>query len=69
MVAASGLFHQVMDGLTKAEGVPLVTIPPRGHPMRGLLLAHDSRYAVALLLKFYNEPRALALQLPSKQQN
>jgi hypothetical protein len=65
MVAASWLFHQMMDGLNTVEGIPLVAISIET-ASEHRSAAHDNRYVVTLQLEFYNETSALTF-VPTAQ--
>jgi hypothetical protein len=59
LVAASWRFHQMMDGLNTAEGIPLVVISIKT-ASNERSAAHDNRYVVTLILEFFNETSAMA---------
>ena len=59
LVAASWIFHQQLDGLNVAEGIPLVAISVKSsspHCKAG----YDNRYAVDLTLEFFYAELATA---------
>ncbi|KAG7372997.1 hypothetical protein IV203_033721 [Nitzschia inconspicua] len=59
MVAASWLFHQQLDGLNVAEGIPLVALSFKT-ASNDRLVSHNRRYRVTLLVEFFYQELAAA---------
>ncbi|KAG7342462.1 hypothetical protein IV203_007555 [Nitzschia inconspicua] len=57
MVAASWLFHQQLDGLNVAEGIPLVALSFKT-ASNDRLVSHNRRYRVTLLVEFFYQELA-----------
>ena len=57
MVAASWFFHQLLDGLNTAEGIPLVALSMKSLSSHRLAL-QNNRFSVMLNLEFFYRENA-----------
>lgn len=59
IVAASWTFHQLLDGLNTAEGIPLVTLSVKS-TSNHRIASRDNRFSVTLNLEFFYKESAAA---------